>query len=90
MKYFIANILAKILDKMDCTVIIGCKINGEIHTNRNNQYFYSNDFPDTKLFYENGQEFELPEGEFAIKSTLDDESGKYKEWYRKIVNKKNK
>lgn len=90
MKRFIANMLAKILDKMDCTVIIGCKINGEIHTNRNSQYFYSNNFLGAKLFSKNVQEFTLPEGKFAIRSTLDDESGEYREWYRKVINKKNR
>jgi hypothetical protein len=38
MKIFIANILAKTLDKIGCTVIIGVKIKGEAHTHRNTQF----------------------------------------------------
>lgn len=90
MEIFIANTLAKILDRMGCTVIIGCEINGEVHTNRNDQYFYSNKFSDTKLFYQNEQEFKLPEGKFTTKSTLNKELNRYVEWYRKVVNKKYK
>jgi hypothetical protein len=90
MKIFIGNMLAKILDKMGFTVIIGCKVNGDIHTERNNQLFYSNNFSDTKLFYQNGQEFELPEGKFKIKSTLNKESNRYIDWYKKVVNKNNR
>ena len=86
MKTFFAKTLAKILDKMGYTVIIGVKVVGEIHTDRNNQFFYNNNFSDTKLFYKNGQEFTLPEGKFSIKSILKD--NKYVEWYKKVVNKK--
>lgn len=47
-------------------------------------------FTDTKFFSQNGQGFELPEGKFDIRSTLDKESNTFVEWYRKVVNKKNR
>lgn len=90
MKLFIGNTLAKILDKMGCTVIIGCKINGEVKCTRGDQYFYSNDFSEAKTLNDNGQEFDLPNGKFTLKSTFNEESNRYNEWYRKVINKKNK
>lgn len=88
MKFMIGSILAKLLDKMGFSVVIGCEADGEIRVNRNNQLYYNNDLSKAKLYYPNGQEFEIPEGKFTIKSTLNEENNKYIEWYRKVINKK--
>lgn len=90
MKLFIAKILVKILNKMDCTVIIGCKIDGDITCIRDNQFFYNNELSNGKTFSKNGQSFELPDGKFTLKSTFNEETNMYTEWYRKVVNKKKK
>ncbi|WJV20784.1 hypothetical protein QU593_10240 [Rossellomorea marisflavi] len=90
MKTYVGKLLAMTLDFMGFSVIIGCKVKGEIKMMRDDQVFYSSDFVDTTTKHKNEQEFTLPEGKFAIKSTLDDKDGTYKEWFRKVVNKKNK
>lgn len=79
-----------ILRKMNVTVVIGCKVKGEVHTHRNIQLFYDNNFKDASLFYENGQEFKLLDGKFESRANLDEETGEYVEWYSKVINKKNK
>lgn len=89
MKNKFANFLVWILNKMDVSIVIGCKVDGSITMGYNEQFFYKNNFSNTKLFYNDGQEFTLPEGKFTLMSELNDE-GEYETFYTKIVKKRNK
>jgi hypothetical protein len=86
MKKFIADILTFVLSKMNVSVIIGCEIKGDVIVKNNNQYFYNNNLSEAKMYYNNGQQFKLPEGKFKIKSELNN-NGKYEVYYRKTIEK---
>lgn len=84
MKTTIANLLTWILSKMKVSVIIGCKVKGDLTLNENAQFFYGNDFTETKLHFKNGQGFNLPEGKFSIYYEHDEKTDVYTDKVIKI------
>lgn len=58
-----------ILRKSKCSVIIGCRVDGDVQFLNNVSLIYDNEFNGNVLL-SNGQEFEVPQGKFNLSKSL--------------------